>query len=56
MYIYSNLLIYFVVLFVRNVTPKNILNDCIGSLKRLDTDYLDVYQVRSFPTNKKTKK
>jgi len=29
----------------RNVTPKNIKNDCAGSLKRLGTDYLDVYQL-----------
>jgi Aldo/keto reductase family len=30
----------------RNVTPKNIKADCEGSLKRLGTDYIDVYQVR----------
>ena len=29
----------------RNVTPKNIKRDCDGSLKRLGTDYLDVYQL-----------
>lgn len=29
----------------RNVTPKNIRKDCEGSLKRLGTDYLDVYQL-----------
>lgn len=29
----------------RNVTPKNIKKDCTGSLKRLGTDYLDVYQL-----------
>eukprot|EP00591_Stephanopyxis_turris_P007596 CAMPEP_0195513780 /NCGR_PEP_ID=MMETSP0794_2-20130614/5353_1 /TAXON_ID=515487 /ORGANISM="Stephanopyxis turris, Strain CCMP 815" /LENGTH=510 /DNA_ID=CAMNT_0040641879 /DNA_START=140 /DNA_END=1672 /DNA_ORIENTATION=- len=29
----------------RNVTPKNIREDCEGSLKRLGTDYLDVYQL-----------
>jgi len=27
----------------RNVTPKNIQADCEGSLKRLQTDYIDVY-------------
>mmetsp|Transcript_12429 Transcript_12429/g.24762 ORF Transcript_12429/g.24762 Transcript_12429/m.24762 type:complete len:494 (+) Transcript_12429:62-1543(+) len=27
-----------------NVTPKNIKRDCEGSLKRLGTDYIDVYQ------------
>jgi len=27
----------------RNVTPKNIIKDCEGSLKRLQTDYIDVY-------------
>lgn len=27
-----------------NVTPKNIRDDCEGSLKRLGTDYIDVYQ------------
>ena len=27
----------------RNITPKNIRNDCDGSLKRLQTDYIDVY-------------
>lgn len=32
----------------RNVTPKNILADCEGSLQRLQTDYIDVYQVRYF--------
>lgn len=31
----------------RNVTPKNIKADCEGSLKRLGTNYIDVYQVRS---------
>mmetsp|Transcript_45991 Transcript_45991/g.55771 ORF Transcript_45991/g.55771 Transcript_45991/m.55771 type:complete len:360 (+) Transcript_45991:106-1185(+) len=29
----------------RNVTPRNIKNDCEGSLKRLNTDYIDVYQL-----------
>jgi aryl-alcohol dehydrogenase-like predicted oxidoreductase len=29
----------------RNVTPKNIKADCEGSLKRLGTDYIDVYQL-----------
>ncbi len=29
----------------RNVTPKNIKKDCAGSLKRLGTDYIDVYQL-----------
>lgn len=29
----------------RNVTPKNIKGDCAGSLKRLGTDYIDVYQL-----------
>ncbi|GAX15145.1 hypothetical protein FisN_12Lh154 [Fistulifera solaris] len=29
----------------RNVTPQNIKKDCIGSLKRLGTDYIDVYQL-----------
>jgi aryl-alcohol dehydrogenase-like predicted oxidoreductase len=29
----------------RNVTPNNIKKDCAGSLKRLGTDYIDVYQV-----------
>ena len=29
----------------RNVTPKNIRGDCEGSLKRLGTDYIDVYQL-----------
>jgi aryl-alcohol dehydrogenase-like predicted oxidoreductase len=29
----------------RNVTPKNIQSDCEGSLKRLQTDYIDVYQL-----------
>jgi len=29
----------------RNVTPKNIKKDCAGSLQRLGTDYLDVYQL-----------
>ena len=29
----------------RNVTPKNIVADCEGSLKRLQTDYIDVYQL-----------
>ena len=29
----------------RNVTPKNIKADCEGSLKRLKTDYIDVYQL-----------
>ncbi|KAL7569642.1 hypothetical protein ACA910_008298 [Epithemia clementina (nom. ined.)] len=29
----------------RNVTPKNIVADCEGSLQRLQTDYIDVYQL-----------
>jgi aryl-alcohol dehydrogenase-like predicted oxidoreductase len=29
----------------RNVTPRNIKKDCEGSLKRLQTDYIDVYQL-----------
>mmetsp|Transcript_18638 Transcript_18638/g.42594 ORF Transcript_18638/g.42594 Transcript_18638/m.42594 type:complete len:313 (-) Transcript_18638:765-1703(-) len=29
----------------RNVTPRNIKLDCEGSLKRLQTDYIDVYQL-----------
>lgn len=29
----------------RNVNPKNIKLDCEGSLKRLQTDYIDVYQL-----------
>jgi aryl-alcohol dehydrogenase-like predicted oxidoreductase len=29
----------------RNVTPRNIQRDCEGSLKRLQVDYLDVYQL-----------
>ena len=29
----------------RNVTPKNIKNNCNGSLKRLGTSYIDIYQV-----------
>jgi aryl-alcohol dehydrogenase-like predicted oxidoreductase len=29
----------------RNVTPKNIKADCDGSLKRLQLDYIDVYQL-----------
>jgi len=29
----------------KNVTPANILKDCEGSLKRLKTDYIDVYQL-----------
>lgn len=29
----------------RNITPKNIKLDCEGSLKRLQTDYIDVYQL-----------
>ncbi|KAL9187566.1 hypothetical protein ACHAXT_001669 [Thalassiosira profunda] len=29
----------------RNVAPKNIRKDCDGSLKRLGTDYIDVYQL-----------
>lgn len=27
----------------RNVNPKNIMEDCEGSLKRLETDYIDTY-------------
>ena len=27
----------------RNVNPRNIIKDCEGSLKRLQTDYIDVY-------------
>jgi hypothetical protein len=30
----------------RNVNAQNIIKDCEGSLKRLGTDYIDVYQVR----------
>jgi aryl-alcohol dehydrogenase-like predicted oxidoreductase len=29
----------------RNVTPKNVQQDCEGSLRRLQTDYIDVYQL-----------
>jgi aryl-alcohol dehydrogenase-like predicted oxidoreductase len=29
----------------RNVNPRNILTDCEESLKRLDTDYIDVYML-----------
>jgi hypothetical protein len=29
----------------KNVTPKNIIRDCEGSLKRLQTDYIDVYNL-----------
>ncbi len=29
----------------RNVTPRNIVRDCDGSLKRLGVDYVDVYQL-----------
>jgi aryl-alcohol dehydrogenase-like predicted oxidoreductase len=29
----------------RNITPANIIKDCEGSLKRLQTDYIDVYQL-----------
>lgn len=29
----------------RNITPRNIKGDCEGSLKRLGTDYIDVYQL-----------
>ena len=29
----------------RNVNPKNIKADCEGSLRRLQTDYIDVYQL-----------
>jgi len=29
----------------RNVTPRNIQKDCEGSLRRLQTDYIDVYQL-----------
>ncbi len=28
-----------------NVTPKNIIKDCEGSLRRLQTDYIDVYNL-----------
>jgi aryl-alcohol dehydrogenase-like predicted oxidoreductase len=31
----------------RNINAQNIVNDCAGSLKRLGTDYIDVYQVGS---------
>lgn len=27
----------------RNITPRNLISDCEGSLKRLGTDYIDVY-------------
>ena len=33
----------------RNVTPKNIKKDLEGTLKRLGTDYLDVYAPASSP-------
>jgi aryl-alcohol dehydrogenase-like predicted oxidoreductase len=29
----------------RNITPKNIKGNCEGSLRRLGTDYIDVYQL-----------
>ena len=29
----------------RNVTPKNIIRDCDGSLERLGVDYVDEYQL-----------
>lgn len=29
----------------RNVSPRNIQSDCEGSLQRLQTDYIDVYQL-----------
>lgn len=29
----------------RNVNPRNIKKDCEGSLKRLGTDYIDIYQL-----------
>jgi len=32
----------------RNINAQNIIKDCEGSLKRLNTDYIDVYQVCSF--------
>jgi hypothetical protein len=35
----------------RNVTPQNLKKDCEGSLKRLGTDYIDVYQVRELREN-----
>ena len=28
-----------------NITPKNIIGDCEGSLRRLQTDYIDVYNL-----------
>ena len=28
-----------------NITPRNIIKDCEGSLKRLQTDYIDVYNL-----------
>lgn len=31
----------------RNINPANIKADCEGSLQRLQTDYIDVYQVRT---------
>jgi len=29
----------------KNITPQNIIKDCEGSLKRLQTDYIDIYQL-----------
>jgi aryl-alcohol dehydrogenase-like predicted oxidoreductase len=29
----------------RNMTPQNIIADCEASLKRLGTDYIDIYQL-----------
>ena len=29
----------------KNVTPRNIVNDCEGSLKRLQSSYIDIYQL-----------
>jgi aryl-alcohol dehydrogenase-like predicted oxidoreductase len=41
----SNVIIATKITGGRNVTPKNLKKDCEGSLKRLATDYIDVYQV-----------
>ena len=29
----------------RNITPKNLVKDCEGSLRRLKTDYIDIYNL-----------